>query len=129
MSYKKRSDKLYEVEINEETVKIEVPFEKASQIFTMIIESGVAGTDENGEIKIDPIVFFKKFKPIANLVLTKFGPKGEIIEDGDCSLLSQNEVKDLIEVSSDICSTFTSVFFGESEEKSTKSKKKSLAVV
>lgn len=129
MGYNKRSDKLYEVEVNNETVKIEVPFEKASQIFTMIIESGVAGTDESGEIKIDPIVFFKKFKPIANLVLTKFGPKGEIIEEGDCSLLSQQEVKSLIEVSSDICTSFTVVFFGESEEKSTKSKKKSLAAV
>jgi len=123
MAFKKRSEKLYEVEINNETVKIDVPYEKASQIFTMIVESGIAGTDGSGEIRIDPVVFFKKFKPIANLVLTKFGPKGEVIEEGDCSLLSQAEVKDLIEVSSDIVTAFTETFFGESAEKNVKKKK------
>lgn len=103
MAWTKVSEKLYQVQIDGKYVSIEVPYGKARKLFTEFVGNG-GSFDEEGTADI--IALINQFGTVGDILLSKFGPKGEIVEEGDCHELSTAETIELFQVAGDIVSNF-----------------------
>jgi hypothetical protein len=106
MAWQKISDKQYRISLDGVLTDIFVPHAKTEKIFNQFISSGGL-FDEYGNVTTDPYTLTKNFTTVGDILLTTYGPKGSVIEEGDCSVLSSAEALELFKVASDIIKNFT----------------------
>lgn len=107
MQYEKLSDKLYTMRIDGVLTDIKCPYAKTEALFKTFVGSG-GMISPTGEVQNDIISLISNFTNVGNILLSVYGPRGEILEQGDCSLLSTQEIICLFEIASDIVQTFIS---------------------
>lgn len=112
----KISEKQYRVEIAGELVDIKVPHAKTELLFTTFINKGGV-MDSSGKVLTDPITLITSFREVADILLTKYGAKGAVLEEGDSSELSTTEITELFEVATDCVENFLRVVAEMSEKK------------
>lgn len=104
-SYQKINDKRYSIRLNGELKDIEVPYAKARSIFEAFVRAG-GSFGEDGAVQTELMTIIHSFGAVGDIVLSKFGPKGEVLDQGDCSELSVGEVASLFEMASEISGDF-----------------------
>ena len=115
MAWQKITDKLYQIQIDGKYVDLSVPYAKTEKIFTQFISSGGL-LDEYGNVTTDPYALTRNFTTVGDILLSTYGPKGSIVEEGDCSTLSAAEALQLFEVASDIVKNFILLMSDMSEK-------------
>lgn len=103
--WSKINDKLYRIEINGELTDIKVPFGKVKALFSAFVASGGV-IDEHGNIQTDFLTLMNAFGNVGDILLSRYGAKGEILEQGDCSELSGAEITELFTMASEIIENF-----------------------
>lgn len=105
MSWTKVSDKLYQIQIDGKYVDVLVAYGKAQALFESFVGSGgIIG--EDGEVKNDIMSLVSQFGKVGDVLLSEYGPKGQIVSQGDCSQLSVGETIELFTMASEIVSSF-----------------------
>lgn len=105
MSYEKINDKKYTIRIDGQLRDINVPYGKAQALFeTFVGEGGVI--DEKGEVKNDIMSLVSQFGKVGDCLLSEYGPKGQVVVEGDCSELSVAETIALFQMASEVVSSF-----------------------
>lgn len=105
MSWQKISDKRYTLRINDEPTDILTPYGKVERIFQAFVGTGGVISAE-GVVQNDIISLISNFSNVGNILLSTYGPRGEIVVEGDCSQLSTVEVISLFEIGTDVLEGF-----------------------
>ena len=103
--FRKVNEKRYQSEIDGEYVNLDVPFSKVEMLFQEFCQYLTV----DGKMDIDPIQMVLSMKKVGNIILTKFGPTGEVLEAGNCSNLSTEELADLFEIGQEAVLAFVTV--------------------
>ncbi len=105
MSWEKISDKKYALRLNEELTDINVPYGKVEKLFSAFVGSGgIISVD--GVVQNDIVSLIKNFSNVGDILLSTYGPRGEVIVEGDCSQLSTLEIISLFEIGTDVIEGF-----------------------
>ena len=115
MAWQKISDKQYRISLDGVLTDLFVPYAKTEKIFTQFISSGGL-LDEYGNVTTDPYALTKNFTTVGDILLSTYGPKGSVVEEGDCGTLSAVETLQLFEVASDIVKNFILLMSDMSEK-------------
>jgi hypothetical protein len=107
-TWSKINDKKYSIRINDELTDINTPYGKVEILFQSFVGAGGVISSE-GIIQNDIISMISNFTKTGNILLSTYGPKGEVLVEGDCSQLSTKELIALFEVASDVVSSFIEV--------------------
>lgn len=105
MSWEKISDKQYSIRLNNTLTDIFVPYAKADSLFRAFVSSGGV-ISEDGVVQNDIISLISNFSVVGNILLSTYGPRGEVLTEGDCSELSVGEVIEVFKVATDIVENF-----------------------
>jgi len=105
-TYRKISDKEYELQVNGRTKSILAPFGKVEKLFSAFI-AGNGVIDERGNVQTDIITLVSSFHSIGDIMLTEYCPEtGKVLVEGNCATLDHSEVIALFQVASEIISNF-----------------------
>lgn len=105
MSWEKITEKLYTIRINDELKDIKVPYAKVEKLFQSFVGEGGLISAE-GIVQTDIIAMVSKFSAVGDILLSTYGPRGEVIEQGDCGQLSTAEIFGLFEIATDVIEGF-----------------------
>jgi hypothetical protein len=105
MAYNKVSSKLYQATVNGKYVDINCPYGKVQAVFSAFIGAGGMIT-EDGQVQTDIISLISNFQRVGDILLTEYGAKGDIISEGDCSILDTEETVELFEIAVDVVTGF-----------------------
>jgi len=111
MSWKKVSNKKYQIEINGEFVSLDVPYAKVEKLVEAFFANG-GMVSESGEVVTSVAVLIKNFGIMGDILRSKYDAKGTLIEDIGCRDLEYTEVTDLFEVASAVIGDFINVISG-----------------
>jgi len=105
MSFQKINDKKYSIRIDGNLTDIDVPYGKSQALFEAFVGSGGV-IDSEGNVKNDVMSMVRSFGTVGDILLSKYGAKGAVVEQGDCSELSTGEAIELFQMASEIVSDF-----------------------
>jgi len=106
MSFKKITNKEYEIQLNGRTQTIFVPFAKTQALFKIFISNGGVVDPTTGEIQTDILTLIDSFQEVANLLLTEYDDLGKLVKEGNCASLESADVIALFQLASEVLSTF-----------------------
>lgn len=113
--WQKINDKKYRISLDDNLTDIDVPYAKTEKIFVQFIGNGGL-IDEYGNVTTDIVKLIANFKEVGNTLLTKYGPKGEIVEEGYCGDLSAAETIELFQIATDVVESFIQLITEQKKE-------------
>lgn len=104
--WRKVNSKRYQILIDEEWQVIDCPYLKVENIVQIFIGNGGMINPISGEVETDPITLISSFKTVGNALLTEHDKEGNVTKEGNCSMLSYEDLPVLFEIAVDIISGF-----------------------
>lgn len=108
MSFKKITNKEYEIQLNGRTQTVFVPFAKTQALFKIFVQGGGIIDPISGQIQTDILTLIDSFQEVANLLLTEYDELGKVVKEGNCANLESADVIALFQLASEVLSAFTS---------------------
>lgn len=108
MSFKKITNKEYEIQLNGRTQTVFVPFAKTQALFKIFVQGGGIIDPISGQIQTDILTLIDSFQEVANLLLTEYDELGKVVKEGNCADLESSDVIALFQLASEVLSAFTS---------------------
>jgi hypothetical protein len=106
MSFRKISNKEYEIQIDGRTRTIFVPFGKTEMIFREFVSSGGVIDPTTGEVQNDILSLISSFGNVGNVLLTEFDETGKLVKEGNCFNLASEELVDLFQLATSVIENF-----------------------
>lgn len=106
MSFKKVSNKEYEIQIDGRTHTIRVPFGKTELIFREFISSGGMIDPTTGAVQTDLISLISSFHSVGDVLLTEFDETGKVTKEGNCFDLETEDLIVLFQLATEVIENF-----------------------